>query len=47
MATIIQRVVNNQGNGDVDGITDAEKEELLAELDNIQNAYKAEKKKDK
>ena len=47
MATIIQRVVNNQGNGDVDGITDAEKEELLAELDNIQSAYKAEKKKDK
>ena len=47
MVTIIQRVVNNQGNGDVDGITDAEKEELLAELDNIQNAYKAEKKKDK
>ena len=47
MATIIQRVVNNQSNGDENGITDAEKDELMAELDNIQNAYKAEKKKDK
>lgn len=47
MATIIQRVVNNQGNGDETGITDAEKDELLAELDNIQKAYKDEKKKDK
>jgi|TARA_R110001606_G_scaffold371264_1_gene527996 hypothetical protein len=47
MATIIQRVVNNQNTGDESGITDAEKDELLAELDNIQNAYKEEKKKDK
>ena len=47
MATIIQRVVNNQNTGDESGITDAEKDELMAELDNIQNAYKAEKKKDK
>tara|TARA_B100000780_G_scaffold278332_1_gene251501 strand:+ start:1630 stop:1992 length:363 start_codon:yes stop_codon:yes gene_type:complete len=47
MATIIQRVVNGQGIGDESGITDAEKDELLAELDKIQDAYKAEKSKDK
>jgi hypothetical protein len=47
MATIVQRVVNNSNSEDSTGITEAEKEELLAELDNIQNAYKAEKKKDK
>ena len=47
MATIVQRVVNNSNSDDSTGITEAEKEELLAELDNIQNAYKAEKKKDK
>ena len=47
MATIVQRVVNNSTSEDSSGITEAEKEELLAELDNIQNAYKAEKKKDK
>ena len=47
MATLIKRVVNNQNTGDESGITDAEKDELMAELDNIQNAYKAEKKKDK
>ena len=47
MATIVQRVVNNSNSEDSSGITEAEKEELLAELDNIQNAYKAEKKKDK
>ena len=45
MATIVQRVVNNSNSDDSTGITEAEKEELLAELDNIQNAYKAEKKK--
>ena len=47
MATIVQRVVNNSNSDDSTGITEAEKEELLAELDNIQSAYKAEKKKDK
>jgi hypothetical protein len=47
MATIVQRVVNGSNSEDSSGITEAEKEELLAELDNIQNAYKAEKKKDK
>jgi|TARA_R110002153_G_scaffold39635_1_gene114036 hypothetical protein len=47
MATIVQRVVNNSNSDDGAGITEAEKDELLAELDNIQNAYEAEKNKDK
>ena len=35
MATIVQRVINNSGNEDSMGITDSEKEELLAELDKL------------
>lgn len=35
MATIIQRVVNNSNNEDSLGISEAEKEELLAELDKL------------
>ena len=46
MATIIQRVVNNQSDVDGSGITEAEKDELLAELDNIQNAFNREKDKE-
>jgi len=40
MATIIQRVVNNNIGEDALGITEAEKEELLAEMEKIQ--YKKE-----
>ena len=36
MATIIQRVVNNSSGEDALGITEAEKEELLAEMEKIQ-----------
>ena len=36
MATIIQRVVNNSTGEDALGITEAEKEELLAEMEKIQ-----------
>ena len=35
MATIIQRAVNNTGKGDDFGISEAEKDELLAELDKL------------
>ena len=35
MATIVQRVINNSNNEDSMGITDSEKEELLAELDKL------------
>jgi len=35
MATIVQRVINNSGSEDSMGITDSEKEELLAELDKL------------
>ena len=44
MATIIQRVVNNSVSEDISGITEAEKEELMAELDNLNKNY--EEKKD-
>ena len=36
MATIIQRVVNNSSGEEALGITEAEKEELLAEMEKIQ-----------
>ena len=47
MATIIQRVVNNSSNEDTLGITEAEKEELMAELDKLNDSFQKEKKKDK
>ena len=47
MATIVQRVVNNSNNEDSMGITEAEKEELMAELDRINTSFKKEQKKDK
>ena len=40
MATIIQRVVNNSAGEDTLGITEAEKEELLAEMEKIQTNKK-------
>ena len=45
MGTIIQRVVNNSGSEDALGITEAEKEELMAELDRLNTNFKEEKKK--
>ena len=39
MATIVQRVVNNSNNGDDLGISEAEKEELLAELDKLNSEF--------
>jgi hypothetical protein len=47
MATIVQRVVNNSSNEDTLGITEAEKEELMAELDKLNDNFQKEKKKDK
>lgn len=35
MATIVQRVINNNSGEDTMGITESEKEELLAELDKL------------
>ena len=35
MATIVQRVINNSSSDDSMGITDSEKDELLAELDKL------------
>ena len=40
MATIVQRVVNNSNSEDSSGITEAEKEELLAEMEKIQTNKK-------
>ena len=45
MATIVQRVVNNSNNEDSLGISEAEKEELLAELDKL-NADFPDKKEE-
>ena len=45
MATIIQRVVNNSNNEDSLGISEAEKDELLAELDKL-NADFPDKKEE-
>ena len=47
MVTIVQRVVNNSNNEDSLGITEAEKEELMAELDRLTDNFSKEKKKDK
>ena len=45
MATIVQRVVNNSNNEDSLGISEAEKEELLAELNKL-NADFPDKKEE-
>ncbi len=47
MATIIQRAVNNSSGEDALGITEAEKEELMAELDKLNENFTKEKNKDK
>ena len=47
MATIVQRVVNNSNNEDSLGITEAEKEELMAELDRLNENFSKEKNKNK
>jgi|TARA_R100000541_G_scaffold13495_1_gene22484 hypothetical protein len=45
MATIVQRVVNNTGTGDSLGISEAEKDELLAELDKLNENLQDKKEK--
>ena len=47
MATIIQRALNNSSSDDSLGITEAEKEELMAELDKLNSDYKKEQNKKK
>ena len=47
MATIIQRALNNSSGEDALGITEAEKEELMAELDKLNENFSKEKKKGK
>ncbi len=47
MATIIQRALNNSSGEDALGITEAEKEELMAELDKLKENFSKEKKKGK
>jgi hypothetical protein len=45
MSTIIQRVLNNSVSDDPTGITDAEKDQLMAELDKLNDNYEANKDK--
>jgi hypothetical protein len=40
MATIIQRVLNNNSNDDPTGITEEEKQQLIAELDKLNDNFK-------
>ena len=47
MATIVQRALNNSSGEDALGITEAEKEELLAELDKLNENFAKEQKKNK
>ena len=47
MATIIQRALNNSSSDDSLGITEAEKEELMAELDKLNSDFKKEQNKKK
>jgi hypothetical protein len=44
MATIVQRALNNSTNEDSLGISEAEKEELLAELDKLNQNFTDNKK---
>ena len=44
MATIIQRALNNSSGEDSLGITEAEKEELIAELDKLNQNFEDNKK---
>ena len=45
MATIVQRAINNSNSDDSLGITEAEKEELMAELDKLNSDFKDKKDK--
>ena len=45
MSTIIQRVLNNSISDDPTGITDAEKDQLMAELGKLNDNYEANKDK--
>jgi len=45
MATIVQRAINNSSSEDSLGNTDAEKEELMAELDKLNTNYTESKEK--
>jgi hypothetical protein len=40
MATIIQRVLNNNSSNDPTGITEEEKQQLIAELDKLNDNFK-------
>ena len=46
MATIVQRALNNSNGEDALGITEAEKEELMAQLDELNNSFKGKENKD-
>jgi len=43
MATIVQRVLNNSSNEDSLGITEEEKQELIAELDKLNSNFEDKK----
>ena len=43
MATIVQRALNNSGDGDSLGITEEEKAELMAELDKLNTNFEENK----
>ena len=45
MATIIQRVVNSSSSEEVGGITEEEKQQLMAELDKLNDNYEEKKGK--
>ena len=47
MATIVQRALNSGSGEDALGITEAEKEELMAELDKLNENFAKEQKKNK
>jgi hypothetical protein len=47
MATIVQRVVNNSGNDESLGITDEEKDQLMAELDKLNANFSGDTKQEK
>tara|TARA_Y100000401_G_scaffold74076_1_gene60046 strand:- start:689 stop:1042 length:354 start_codon:yes stop_codon:yes gene_type:complete len=43
MATIVQRALNNSGDGDSLGITEEEKQQLMEELDKLNNNFEGNK----
>jgi len=46
MATIVQRALNSGSGEDALGITEAEKEELMAQLDELNSSFKSKENKD-